>query len=127
MLKTLQCNSSKRRALILGVFLLCAVGGTVGFAQTKFPTGAYSSGEFTITFNVDGGHSVSTNGEVMVKGTYVITDNVIALTDKEGQFACEGVTGKYKWKVQEKSLTFEKIEDPCDGRAQALSQVWVKK
>ncbi len=117
---------SNRRSFVLGLSLFCVFGSVFVFAQTKFPTGTYSSGEFSIIFNADGTHSVNMNGEVVVKGNYVITENVISLTDKEGQAACEG-TGKYKWKVQENSLGFEKIEDTCDGRAAALSQTWVKK
>lgn len=127
MSKTIQIFSSQHRAFALGFLLLCLCGAAFGFAQTKFPTGAYTSGDFTITFNADGTHVVSMNGEMVVKGSFVISDDKIELTDKEGQFACEGVKGKYKWKAQEKSLTFEKIEDECDGRAGALSQAWVKK
>jgi hypothetical protein len=97
------------------------------FAQNKFPIGTYSSGEFIVTFAADGNHSFAMNGEVMVKGAYVIKDNVIELTDLEGQFACSGVTGKYKWKAQEKSLSFEKVADECEGRAGALAQTWTKK
>lgn len=115
------------RAFALFVLLLCLCGASLGFAQTKFPTGAYTSGDFTITFNADGSHVVSMNGDVMVKGSFVISEDKIELTDKEGQFACEGVKGKYKWKAQDKSLKFEKIEDECDGRVGALAQEWVKK
>ena len=57
---------------------------------------------------------------------YALAENVITLTDTEGQNACDG-PGKYKWKLQENSLHFEKIEDDCDGRAGALAQPWVKK
>ena len=126
MIKSASDFSNLRRSFLLGLSLLCIFGGALVFAQTKFPTGTFSSGEFSITFNADGTHSVNMNGEAMVKGNYVITENVIALTDKEGQAACEG-TGKYKWKIQENSLSFEKIEDSCDGRVGALSQLWVKK
>jgi hypothetical protein len=117
----------QHRAFVSFVLLICVLGASFAFAQTKFPNGAYSSGDFTITFNADGTHLVSMNGDVVVKGSFVISGDQIELTDKEGQFACEGVKGKYKWKAQEKSLKFEKIEDECEGRGGALSQEWTKK
>jgi hypothetical protein len=117
----------QHRAFASFVLLLCVLGAPFGFAQTKFPNGAYSSGDFTMTFNADGTHVVSMNGDVVVKGNFVISEDKIELTDKEGQFACEGVKGKYRWTAQEKSLKFEKIEDECDGRVGALSQEWIKK
>jgi hypothetical protein len=44
------------------------------------------------------------------------------LTDKEGEYACNAAaTGKYKWKFDGKSLTFNVIEDDCDGRKGGLT------
>ncbi len=117
---------SNRHSFILVVSLFCIFSSVIVFAQTKFPTGTFNSGDFSITFNTDGTHSVNLNGEAMVKGKYALAENVITLTDTEGQNACDG-PGKYKWKLQENSLHFEKIEDDCDGRAGALAQPWVKK
>jgi hypothetical protein len=114
--------------LIMSLSLICVLL-SLGLAQTKFPTGAYSSGEFTITFYDDGSHTVSVNDKIVVKGNYAVTQDQIVLTDKEGQYACDGSKrGKYRWKVDEKTLKFEKLEDDCDGRANALAgQSWVKK
>ena len=115
--------------LIILVTLLCAFWLLSGIAQSKFPTGKYSNGDFMITFNDDGSHSVSLNDNIVVKGNYTITQDQIMLTDKEGQYACDAAKpGKYKWKVEDKGLKFEKVEDECEGRAGALSgQSWVKK
>jgi len=113
--------------LILLVSLLCISLSSLGVAQKKFPTGKYASGDFEITFNDDQTHTVSADGKVVVKGSYTVTEDQIVITDKEGDFACQG-PGKYKWKVEGTSLKFEKVEDECDGRATALSGfTWAKK
>lgn len=98
-------------------------------AQNKFPTGTYSAGEFSVTFNADGTHAVSAGGNIVVKGVYTIKDDQILLTDKEGEYACGGdVTGSYKWKFDGKSLTFSVVSDDCDGRKGGLtSQPFNKK
>ena len=55
-------------------------------AQEKFPTGMFAGGAFTLTFATDGVHTVSTEGKVVVKGTYSVEKDQITLTDKEGDF-----------------------------------------
>lgn len=118
---------TKSRRLMMLLPLLCVSLFLSGVAQGKFPTGTYANGQFAITFNDDGTHSVSADGKVVVKGGYTATQDQIALTDKEGDYACPG-TGKYKWKVEGTSLKFEKVEDDCDGRAAAMSgSTWEKK
>ena len=96
--------------------------------QAKFPTGTYSGGPYEVAFSADGVHTVSNEGKVVVKGTYVVDKDQISLTDKEGDFACVGQTGTYKWAFDGKNLSFIKVEDACDGRVQGLTgQPWVKK
>ena len=119
-------QTSPRRLMLL-ISLLGISLFLMGVAQKKFPTGKYARGEFEITFNDDKTHTVSTDGKVVVKGSYTVTEDQIVITDKEGDFACQG-PGKYKWKVEGTSLKFEKVEDECDGRATALSGfTWAKK
>src|SRR5215212_2489111 len=119
---------TKFRRLMMLLSLLCVSLFSLGVAQNKFPTGTYTNGQFAITFSNDGTHSVSADGKVVVKGSYAVTQDQITLTDKEGDYACLGTTGKYKWKVEGPSLKFEKIEDDCEGRAGAmLGSTWEKK
>lgn len=119
---------TKSRRLMMLLSLLCVSLFLSGAAQGKFPTGTYANGQFAFTFGEDGTHSVSADGRVVVKGSYTVTQDQIALTDKEGDYACLDNTGKYKWKVEGKSLKFEKVEDTCDGRVSALSgSTWEKK
>jgi hypothetical protein len=101
----------------------------LGLPQDKFPTGAYTAGEITLTFSEDGTHTVSLNGNVVVKGSYAVTHDQIVLTDAEGQYACDKAKpGKYRWKADKKTLKFDKIEDECNERAGALSgNSWEKK
>jgi len=118
---------TKSGRLMLLLSLICIGLFLLGVAQKKFPTGKYARGEFEITFNDDETHTVSANGKVVVKGSYAVTEDQIVITDKEGDFACQGA-GKYRWKVEGTSLKFEKVEDDCDGRATALSgSTWEKK
>ncbi len=92
------------------------------YAQEKFPTGAFVAGYLTLTFNGDGSHTVAADDKIVVKGTYSITKDEIVVKDSEGKFACAAdMPGKYKWKYDGKAIAFTKIEDQCDGRAQALT------
>lgn len=96
--------------------------------QEKFPTGTYTGGAFTLSVGDDGIHTVSTEGKVVVKGNYVVAKDQITFTDKEGDYACVGQAGTYKWAFDGKALSFTKVEDQCDGRVQGLTaQAWVKK
>jgi hypothetical protein len=115
----------KRLPLAIVVFVLLL---SSGLAQDKFPTGTFAGGSFTISLGADKVHTVSTEGRVVVKGTYVVEKDQITFTDQEGEFACPGQPGKYKWAFDGKSLSFTKVEDNCDGRVQGLTaQPWVKK
>lgn len=124
-------NSLSSRRIFASIAWLVLLSAAVlfpGFAQAKFPIGAYTNGQFTITFNEDKTHSVAVDGNIAVKGSYTVTDDQLTLVDKEGQYACEGTVGKYRWKAGDGGLKFEKIEDECDGRSGALSgQTWKKK
>lgn len=96
--------------------------------QEKFPTGTYAGGGFELALGADGVHTVSQDGKVVVKGNYVVDKDQITFNDKEGDFACLGQTGKYKWAFDGKNLSFTKVQDECDGRGQGLTaQAWVKK
>ncbi len=112
-------------AVALLVSFMCALG----FAQEKFPTGKYAVGEFTISFSSDGTTTVRRQEQVVVEGVYSATKDEITITDKRGPMACiDAGPGKFQWKFDGKALTLKTIEDPCGGRASALtSQPLVKK
>lgn len=67
-------------------------------------------------------------GEVLVQSKCTISGDTLALTDySTGEYSCPDVTGKYKINTSGDSFTLTLIEDPCDGRAQALNGIkWIK-
>ena len=63
------------------------------------------------------------NGELVVEGTYKVKEDRLEVTDENGPMACGGdqKTGKYKWKLEDKMLSFTRVEDESDGRSKGLT------
>ena len=84
----------------------------------------------TITFHIqsDSSFVTSSRGEVLVQTNCKITGDVLTLTDQStGEYSCPDATGKYKINLSGDSFTLTLIEDPCEGRAQALNGLkWVR-
>lgn len=118
-----------RKGRILCVVFLIALLAIDAMSQTaEFKKGIYSatSGDTKWAIKYDDGKlTLTRNGEAVVNGVYKITGNEIEVTDESGMMACGGdlKTGRYKWKLEGKNLTFEKIEDDCPGRAGALTSI----
>lgn len=92
--------------------------------QLDFPTGIFTSAEFTIIFTADEQIFVKREDEIMVEGVYKVSDRKIVLTDKRGARAClepEAATGRYEWSFDGQRLTFVRIEDLCEGRIASLT------
>jgi hypothetical protein len=105
---------------------LALVTVTVAGGQAQFPTGTFANGSLTITFNSNGTHSVTDSGNVVVRGTYVVKGDEISLTDKDGEYACDG-TGRYLWQYDGKALTLKYLLDDCGGRVDGLTnKEWIK-
>lgn len=98
------------------------------------------TGTYTATVNGDGwtlsldktGHvTVKKQGRAVVEGIFLATKTeLIVFTDQKGPLACKGEekTGKYKWKLEGKKLSFTKVEDDCQGRIKAMTaSAWVRK
>ena len=126
----------KRARLLFGLFLVLAfitniaVGVAPARAAWDFPQGTYTAGEFAIVFGDKGQFRVSKGEETQVEGEYTIAKDQLTLVDKGGPMACgEGAEkGTYRWKHEADTLTFVKVDDPCEGRSQALpSQPWKRK
>jgi len=61
-------------------------------------------------------------GKTLVEGTYKATKDQIEFTDEKGPFAAKDVKpGKYKWKLEEKKLSFSKVEDESEGRSKGIT------
>ena len=84
----------------------------------------------TITFHIqsDSSFVTSSRGEVLVQTSCKIAGEVLTLTDQStGEYSCPDATGKYKINLSGDSFTLTLIEDPCEGRAQALNGLkWVR-
>ena len=114
--------------LLMVLLALAAVARADDFSK-----GVYSATmggvKFSIKFDHSGKVAITRNGELVVEGTYKVKEDGLEVTDEKGPMACGGdqKTGKYKWKLEGKKLTLTKVEDGCEGRAQALtSLVWVQ-
>ncbi|GEM_PF-1985528 len=103
--------------LVLALFLGSAV---VSAQAQKFPAGSYQSGPFMFVIEEGGSYRVAHTDGRGVTGTYKVSGDRIDLTDQGGELACDGL-GKYSWKTDGEALVFSLVEDPCDGRTQALT------
>ena len=123
-----------KRCLLNALRLLIVLLVLVAAARADdFKKGAYSATaggvKFSIKFDDGGRATIMKDGELVVEGRYRVQEDALEVTDEKGPMACGGDqrTGKYKWKLEGKKLTFTKVADECEGRANALtSQVWMQ-
>jgi hypothetical protein len=84
----------------------------------------------TLTFHLqsDSSYVTTSTGEVLVQINCKINGDILTLTDySTTQYSCPDATGKYKITMGTDSFTLTLIEDPCEGRAQALNGLkWIK-
>jgi len=96
----------------------------------------FPEGTFTATINNDkwsfkcekDKFTASRNAVVVVEGTFKVAADVVEFSDEKGPFASIGdrKSGKYRWKLDGEKLTFTRVEDKSDGRAEVLTgQTWV--
>lgn len=79
----------------------------------------------TLTFHIHSDSSFVTNskGEVMLRTNCIISGDTLTLSDYgSGEHTCPDM-GKYKISVSGKSFSLTVINDPCEGRSQALNDV----
>jgi hypothetical protein len=106
-------------ALAVPVLLLVA-------APTRaddFPTGTYTATSsegavWAVTFWEKGLFTVTRDGRDAVSGRYVVTKDVIQVTDEGGPNAGKGIdkTGSYRWSVKGKKLKLTMVKDSNMGR-----------
>jgi hypothetical protein len=123
----------KKIILITGLFLLVS---SVFHLQAQSINNknwkAYMAEPFndTLTLHIQSDSSFVTlsNGEVLVRSVCKITGDIITIADySTGQYSCPDMTGKYKINLSGDSLTLTLLEDPCEGRSQALNGLkWIK-
>ncbi len=90
--------------------------------------GGALNGTWVIKFT-PGAYHVSDNGHPVVHGTDTVAGNVITFKDAPGANACP-TTGKYKFTLNGKTLTFKRIHDStsanCIGRGTVLKHKLTK-
>jgi hypothetical protein len=77
-------------------------------------------GRWVIAFG-DNGHALASfGGRQVVDAPFTVSGNEITFTADSGEYAC-GTSGRYTWHATATELHLTRIEDPCDGRAIALT------
>jgi hypothetical protein len=80
-------------------------------------------GNWELILGDEGQFTSSKNGEVMVRGAYVVTGDQMTFSDAEGPMACpnEQATGSYTPALEGATLTFTLVDDECAGRRIVLT------
>jgi hypothetical protein len=87
--------------------------------QADFPTGDFEKAQQRITFMPDGTFTVwiiNIESFDVEDGRYTIDGSQITMQDE----VCDPEEGNYTWQFDGTYLSFDLIEDACDGRLQAL-------
>jgi len=97
--------------------------------------GTWTNGDCTLTFQADNTYSaVFNHGEVHeIRGTIVLSGNVLIITDFEGTSACttstnsQTASGCYTFTLNGNMLSFSLFHDPCGYRATFLGIAFTKR
>ena len=123
----------KKVILATGLFLLAsAVCHLQAQSINNKNWKAYLADPFndTLTLHIqsDSSFVTTSSGEVLVQSKCKITGDTLSITDySTTQYSCPDATGIYKINLSGDSFTLTLIEDPCEGRAQALNGLkWIK-
>ncbi len=112
----------KKAIWLVIVFLFVAVTLSACSSE-KFPTGKYTYINASVEYRDDGTFILMSEDEVVSEGTYSVKGDEIQFTDS---YCAEqdANPGTYKWLYEDGKLNCELIEDPCEGRVEALSHYW---
>jgi hypothetical protein len=125
-------STKTRVAAVLAATTVMLAIACASAADTKpaaFPVGSYQNEQNIVVFKPDGTFVGTTpKGEDWVKGTYTHSGNAATVVDTwEGEPLkgenCMGKVGKYTWAKTGKVLTFNVVEDPCQGRKHGTDKV----
>lgn len=94
-----------------------------------FPSGKfnYTVGEHSPVVDIyEGGKvTLSLEGEIIVVSKYWVTGEVFDVEDVEGIYASPELgVGRYKWKLDGSTLTFELMEDHNPSRPKSFAVPW---
>ncbi|HLI92174.1 MAG TPA: hypothetical protein VKU83_01130 [Puia sp.] len=75
----------------------------------------------------DSSFVTTSNGDTVVRSVCKMSADTLLLSDYDGQYACTGITGKYKVSFDNDVMTTALIEDACEGRAGSINNLkWRK-
>lgn len=83
----------------------------------------------TLHIQVDSSFASTGTGDVVVRSVCHLSGDTLSLVDYDGQYACPNATGKYKvdLSADANALTLTLIDDPCDGRVNAINKMkWTR-
>jgi formylglycine-generating enzyme required for sulfatase activity len=112
-----------KKAILPMVVSLFVAAALSACSINEFPTGKYTYLTASVEYRDDGTFTLMSYDEVVSEGTYSIQDDEIQFTDS----LCaeqNANPGTYKWQYEDGKLSCELIEDPCEGRIEALSHFW---
>lgn len=67
------------------------------------------------------GHAIARyNGQQVVETGFEVQGNQVTFSNDTGPYACNA-PGTYTWEMTAAGLRFTRVNDPCDGRAVALT------
>ena len=72
----------------------------------------------------DSTYVTNSSGDVIIHTSFTISGDTLSILDKgTGEHECPDMVGKYKINLDGNSFMLTVIDDPCEGRGQALNGV----
>lgn len=113
------------KKVIFTIVVILFVAATLCACSSKeFPTGTYTYFDTSVEYRDDGTFTLMSGNKVITEGTYSIKDDEIQFTDSYCA-ETDANPGIYKWQFEDGNLRFELIEDPCEGRVEAVLLAWI--
>jgi hypothetical protein len=95
------------------------------FEGKKYLVSVGAMGTFTIEFQEKTFTLSNADGNLLVKGEYMVEGNTITFIDKEGPISCQpGNKGKYIFTAEQNQLQLEMKEENCPGRKGLATSPW---
>jgi hypothetical protein len=92
--------------------------------------GTWKNGEHNLTIKSDKAYmrDVNPEGVASAWGHFLISGNVIIVTDSDGHKSCddEAGSGSYTYTITNNSLTFSLVHDTCSSRVDSFGLTYVK-
>jgi hypothetical protein len=122
-----------KQSTFLIFFLFLTILATKSYGQSLSNTnwktfiGDPLNDSIILHIKLDSSFVTMSAGTVVVRSLVKVSGDTLTLDDYDGQYACPNMAGKYKFSRTADVLSFTLVDDPCDGRAQSLSNIkWRK-